>query len=1638
MQKRYLRILKASIILIVINIGFIPYSAAQFTDSGITPEKTYGSAVNWVDIDGDGDLDLSVSGNYYDPFSPLGKLYINNGSGFNGPVNIQNMSNGDQVWCDFNNDGYPELLYAGSISLPATTSAGIHVFNRTTFSYTSLSTGFVPVKNASVDWGDYDNDGDYDVLITGEDTAGFIFTRIYRNDNAVFTDVNAGLPGVIDGKVAFIDYDLDQDLDIFISGKDVNSNKYTRLWKNSGGTYTITGDLFVNLKYSQFDWGDFNNDRYPDLLLGGLDDPVKRGIIYINNSGNSFTQSGIEVPAAYNGTSDFVDVDNDGDLDILISGAKDTNNDKFIFINNGSGAFVPASLTITPVASSFLQPGDWDGDNDLDIVINGQTYLAADAYGLTKIYHNSNPYTKPEAPLNPVATVEGTGVHLSWDPSLDDHTDPKALTYNIYVDTSSYGVNIVSPNASVPSGKRWISRPGYIQDTEWTIKNLPVGTYFWGVQAINNSLGASAFSAEGTFEIKERFSIQSFSETPSVSSPAVYFDCDHDNDLDMALNYPDVLYIGENKNGAFLESNYKTILPTGYNPIKTITPNDYDNNNLMDFSISGMYLDGTYKNSPIRLYGYNSSFNYNLINNSLINNVSFEYVIWADFNNDGKQDLLTSGKTTNLATNIPVTYLYQNKGNGVFQEVSHTIRGFEKCGAVAGDFDNDMDIDFLIYGKDGSGSANTYVYVNQGNFTFTETLLPDNEIYREYLRFGIQTGDFDLNGELDFYMAGGNISNDYYARVLLNHNMMLSDANLPVRSSPWMSNYWADYDCDGDLDIFSTTVGIGSSNDKMRLYLNNNGTLTELTFDLGAQQKLDLPLMAVNIDNKNGLDFLVKNYSTNYYYHQYFDNWGSSQKITSAPGNMRYNQEQLEIILNWDKIPDCPGCTYNIRVGTQTGKVDIMSPMADLTTGYRYVVQPGNAYLNDGWKLSGLPFGTYYWSVQAVDPSNTGGPWAPEQSFVVSQIDAEFSYTTVCHKDTTVFTDLSVATDAVVSWEWDFGDGSTSTLKNPEHLYASSGTYVVGLRAYSASGYNAFQSHSVTVKTTPLATFTADIACQGSATTIVNNTNTYGLTIDSWQWNFGDGQTSSLKDPGTHGYIAAGSYKAELWVFADNGCHDSVSKNIIVSSYPVAVISANAPLAFCSGDSVILSVQHNANYDYIWKLNGTALTNSDTNKYIAKLSGNYSAEITNPVGNCIATSAQVSVVANNSPEAPLIVASGSVQFCQGDSVKLSVTNTLNHTFQWKLNGGAVGTNSNQFVAKTSGTYNLLVSNISGCSATSANSIIVTVNPAPVVGALALEGKKKFCSGESAILSVPATAGYLYAWINSDGTITGASTNSYIVNTSGEYKLEVSNSSGCKVTTDPVKIEVVEKPSKPAIDTSFYDKGMCLGESPLKISVDDVVAGYNYKWYRNGTSFSNSTSVEVIDEGIYHLEAVSDICTSLRDSAVIDFREALPKPDIIVRGPTVWMLSTTSKANQYKWFLNGTLIPGAGSSIYVAGQNFGLYRLAVSDESGCYSFSDTIRIPLGITGIEDMNPFEDVKIYPNPTTGMFTIEMNNNVLGELIIDIFTQNGSKILNIKFEKTTEHFQSQIDLSGQSKGMYLINLSLNKFKAVRKVLVE
>lgn len=129
------------------------------------------------------------------------------------------------------------------------------------------------------------------------------------------------------------------------------------------------------------------------------------------------------------------------------------------------------------------------------------------------------------------------------------------------------------------------------------------------------------------------------------------------------------------------------------------------------------------------------------------------------------------------------------------------------------------------------------------------------------------------------------------------------------------------------------------------------------------------------------------------------------------------------------------------------------------------------------------------------------------------------------------FTDLSANNPA--SWSWTFGDGGTSTAKNPSHTYNAAGTYTVSLTATNCAGSDTetksgyiVVSDAPCTATTPVANFSAS-PTSGDAPLTVYFTDLSTNVPDMWSWDFGDGGTSSAQNP-SHTYSAAGSYTVTL------------------------------------------------------------------------------------------------------------------------------------------------------------------------------------------------------------------------------------------------------------------------------------------------------------------------------------------------------------------------------------------------------------------------------------------------------------------------------------------------------------------------------
>jgi hypothetical protein len=246
-----------------------------------------------------------------------------------------------------------------------------------------------------VSWGDYDNDGDLDLVFAGTPDAAPSNSRIYNNGGGgAFTDIGAGLAIAAYPSVAWGDYDNDGDLDLLLAGYDtVVGDGRTRIYRNNGnGTFTNIGAALPGIYTGVGAWGDFDNDGDLDILLMGFSGTGNLARVYRNDGGGTFTDIGAGLPALYDGSAAWGDFDNDGDLDILLSGNAGTEASptpvSVIFRNNGDGTFSDINAGLTGVWKSSAAWGDYDNDGDLDIVLMGNAGSNDVPHRITRIYRN--------------------------------------------------------------------------------------------------------------------------------------------------------------------------------------------------------------------------------------------------------------------------------------------------------------------------------------------------------------------------------------------------------------------------------------------------------------------------------------------------------------------------------------------------------------------------------------------------------------------------------------------------------------------------------------------------------------------------------------------------------------------------------------------------------------------------------------------------------------------------------------------------------------------------------------------------------------------------------------------------------------------------------------------------------------------------------------------------------------------------------------------------------------------------------------------------------------------------------------------------------------------------------------------------
>ena len=301
----------------------------------------------------------------------------------------------------------------------------------------------------------------------------------------------------------------DGDLDVIITGTSFNGDVFEVYENKVNENIFDWKKLETNipgLRSSKVDFGDFNGDGYYDLLFSGIQSGFGKisELREFNPSSNRFSKSSFDIGEIVDADVEFGDIDGDGDLDFVLSGTN-KNNENYHTISTFLNV-----RTESAIASSNSANGSFNKESSGSYGM-GVRRLSQNTTNNSYVINNP-----PDVPvLKDVKLISDQNgnddkvlVEFSWNPSVDDYTDSKGLSYSLRIGTSPGKSDVMDPAAS-DNGFRTIPSKGNAEhNLKWKLA-LNQGEYFWSVQAVDASFNGSLFGQEASVIISENDIISS-------------------------------------------------------------------------------------------------------------------------------------------------------------------------------------------------------------------------------------------------------------------------------------------------------------------------------------------------------------------------------------------------------------------------------------------------------------------------------------------------------------------------------------------------------------------------------------------------------------------------------------------------------------------------------------------------------------------------------------------------------------------------------------------------------------------------------------------------------------------------------------------------------------------------------------------------------------------------------------------------------------------------------------------------------------------------------------------------------------------------------------------------------------------------
>lgn len=644
---------------------------------------------------------------------------------------------------------------------------------------------------------------------------------------------------------------------------------------------------------------------------------------------------------------------------------------------------------------------------------------------------------------------------------------------------------------------------------------------------------------------------------------------------------------------------------------------------------------------------------------------------------------------------------------------------------------------------------------------------------------------------------------------------------------------------------------------------------------------------------------------------------------------------------------------------------------------------------------------------------------------------AGFSNVQACIGSLIQFNDTSkICFGNITNWKWDLGDGTTSTLQNPTHIYNSAGNFNVSLKVYSNLNDSSIYSSVIKVSEPPTANFTViDSVCVGTTVLINDASTSNDGVLSNWEWQFGDTNFGTGIST-AHEYITSGNFTITLIATTNFGCSDTASKNIYIKPGPLTNFTVNNT---CIGETTVFTdlstVSGTTITNYNWSFgDGNFSTQQNTSNSYSLTPSSYVVELITKGANGCNDTLLKEIRIGNKPNAGFTLNTDTVctltDVFLTDSSFAGIGDTIIKRI-WDFGDGSLDSTSlvvaHSYANPGLYTISLRVVSPEDCDSVVTKNVYVLDSPnADFSFTNVCYGLPNTFTDLSTVSSGLTLTNWIWSFGDGDSSTTNNNLHNYTAPGVYNVKLLVKNNLGCSDTVSK-QVQVYSLP------IANFTYGNVCTNTPIQFTDSTTTSSgtiSNWLWdtgIPGGTSVSQNPLLTFPNDFVYAVQLIATTSFGCVDTAT--------KFIIVNKSPEFTITSNdhcfgTSTIFQYN--------PAPGSSQNVAylwtfGDNISSF---IPTPTHQYLAPGTYFVNLQVNNLNNLcsgNKSDSIVVYPVPDASF----SNQSVcVGQsvLINDQSTINNGTISNWKWTyNNTVSTNQNLAINSTTSGVYPIKLVVN-----------